>query len=130
MEAKCDISNFLKDHPSGILVGLNKKVIGIFKDECGGKIMHEFIGLRAKLYSYKMYEGDEAKKCKGIKQSVVKTFEDYKTCLFDKKEQMSVIRSHRHEVYTEQVNKIALSSNDDKRVILEGPCAYLGLWAL
>ena len=62
---------------------------------------------------------------KAVKQSVVKkeiTFEDYKTCLFDKKEQMrtmNVIRSHRHEVYTEQVNKIALSSNDDKRVILE-----------
>ena len=63
-----------------------------------------------------MYEGDEAKKCKGVKQSVVKkenTFEDYKTCLFDKKEQMrtmNVIRSHKHEVYTEQINKIALSS--------------------
>ena len=86
----------------------------MFKDECGGKIMHEFVGLRAKLYSYKMYEGDEAKKCKGVKQSVVKkeiTFEDYKDCLFgglaDGKQMrtMNVIRSHRHEVYTEQVNK-------------------------
>ena len=50
------------------------------------------------------------------------TFEDYKTCLFDKKEQMrtmNVIRSHRHEVYTEQVNKIALSAEDDKRLVLE-----------
>ena len=97
----------------------------MFRDECSGKIMQEFVGLRAKLYSYKMYEGDEAKKCKGVKQFVVKkeiTFEDYKTCLFDKKEQMrtmNVIQSHRHEVYTEQVNKIALSSNDDKRVIWE-----------
>ena len=45
------------------------------------------------------------------------TFEDYKACLFDKKEQMrtkNVIRSHRHEVYTEHVNKIALSAEDDK----------------
>ena len=111
VEAKFDTSNFPKNHPSGIPVGVNKKVIGMFKDKCNGKIMHEFVGLRAKLYSYKMYEGDEAKKCKGVKQSVVKkeiTFEDYKTCLFDKKEQMrtmNVIRSHRHEVYTEQVKK-------------------------
>ena len=90
--------------------------------------MQEFVGLRAKLYSYKMYEGDETKKCKGVKSSVVKkeiTLKDYKDCLFgglaDGKQMrtMNVIRSHRYEVYTEQVNKIALSSNDDKRVVLE-----------
>ena len=78
-------SIFSKNHLSGIPVGPNKKVIGMFKDECGGKIMHEFIGLRAILYAYKMYEGDEAKKCKGAKQSVVKneiTYKDYKDCLF------------------------------------------------
>ena len=82
--------------------------------------MHEFVGLTAKLYSYKMYKGDEAKKCKSIKQFVVKkeiTFGDYKTCLFDKRDQMrimNVAQSHRHEIYTEQVNKIALSAEDDK----------------
>ena len=129
MEAKFDTSNFPKDHPSGIPVGVNKKVVGMFKDECSGKIMQEFVGLRAKLYSYKMYKGEvEEKRCKGIKSNVVKketTFEDYKTCLLgnltDEKQMrtMNVIRSHRHEVYTEQVNKIALSTEDDKRVILE-----------
>ena len=55
MEAKFDISSFPRNHPSGKPVGVNKKVIGMLKDECGGKIMHEFIGLRAKLYSNKMY---------------------------------------------------------------------------
>ena len=64
VEAKFDISNFPKRHP--LYSTKNKKVIGKFKDECGGKIMQEFVGLRAKLYSYKMYEGDEAKKCKGV----------------------------------------------------------------
>ena len=83
-----DTNDIPKDHPSGIESGVNKKVIGMFKDECGGKIMQEFVGLRAKLYSklyYKMYEGDETKKCKGVKSSVVKkeiTFKDYKDCLF------------------------------------------------
>ena len=56
VEAKFDTSNFPKNHPSGIPVRVNKKVIGMFKDECGGKIMQEFVGLRAKLYSCKMYE--------------------------------------------------------------------------
>ena len=122
---KFDTSNFLKDHPSGIPIGLNKKVIGMFKDECGGKIMHEFVGLRAKLYSYKMHEGKQEKRCKGVKQSVVKneiSFEDYKACLDTRKEQfrkMNMIRSHKHEIYTEEVNKVVLSADDDKRVILK-----------
>ena len=95
------------------------------KDELGGKIMLEFVGLRAKLYSYKMLDDEETKKCKGIKKSVVDktiSFEDYKKCLFDRKEErrkMNVIRSYRHNIYTEEVNKIALSSADDKRVIME-----------
>ncbi|KAG1651860.1 hypothetical protein GQR58_026696 [Nymphon striatum] len=120
-----DTSNFPKDHPSGIETGVNKKVVGMFKDEAGGKIIDQFVGLRAKLYSYKMFEGVEEKKCKGIKRSVVKKnidFEDYKRCLFDQKDQnrkMNVIRSYGHNLYTEEVNKIALSANDDKRVILD-----------
>ena len=120
-----DTSNFPKGHSSGIEVGCNKKVVGMFKDEAGGKIIREFVGLRAKLYAYKMHEGKEEKRCKGVKKAVVKrsiNFEDYKTCLFTGNPQtrtMNVIRSHGHELFTEEVNKIALSANDDKRVILE-----------
>ena len=120
-----DTSNFPKGHSSGIEVGCNKKVVGMFKDEAGGKIIRECVGLRAKLYAYKMHEGKEEKRCKGVKKAVVKrsiNFEDYKTCLFTGNPQtrtMNVIRSHRHELFTEEVNKIALSANDDKRVILE-----------
>ena len=72
MEEKFDTSNFGKSHPSGISVGKNKKVPGMMKDETGGQIIEEFVGLRAKLYSYKMFEGKEEKKCKGIKKSVIK----------------------------------------------------------
>ena len=116
-----DISN---DHPSGIQ-GKNKKVPGLMKDEAGGKIIEEFVGLRAKLYSYKMFEGKEEKKCKGIKKSVIKnniSLENYKECLWSQKPQMrkmNVLRSHGHEIFSETVNKIALSSNDDKRIIME-----------
>ena len=126
VERLFDTSEIPKGHPSGIPTGLNKKVIGMFKDECSGKVMVEFVGLRAKLYSYKMYKSNkEVKRCKGVKQSVVKNeiaHEDYKTCLFSGKEQtrmMNVIRSHKHEVHTEEVNKVALSADDDKRVILD-----------
>ena len=66
IEQGFDTSYFLKDHPSGIQ-GKNKKVPGLMKDEAGGKIIEEFVGLRTKLYSYKMFEGKEENKCKGIK---------------------------------------------------------------
>ena len=128
-----DTSNYPIDHPSGILSGINKKVLGMFKDEVNGDIIDEFVGLRAKLYSYKMFEGEESKKCKGVKKSVVKkniTHEDYKTCLTTGKEQLrkqNIIRSYKHEVYTEEVNKIALSANDDKRYILEDGINTLAL---
>ena len=119
-----DTSNFDKNHPSGIQ-GKNKKVPGMMKDEAGGKIIEEFVGLRSKLYSYKMFEGKEEKKCKGIKKVVVKkqiSFEDYKECLLSKQPQMrkmNVIRSHQHEIFSETVNKIALAADDDKRIILD-----------
>ena len=108
--------------------GVNKKVVGMMKDELGGKIMTEFVGLRAKMYSHKMLDERETKKCKGIKKAVVDkmiSFEGYKKCLFhffeewEEMRKMNIIRSHCHEVFSEEVNKIALSSEDDKRVIIE-----------
>ena len=128
-----DTSDYPSNHPSGIPTGCNKKVLEMFKDEAGGKIIDKFVGLRAKLYSYKIIEGEESKKCKGVKKLVVKnsiTHDDYKNCLFTGTEQlrkMNVIRSHKHDIYTEEVNKIALSPNDDKRHILEGQTSTLAL---
>ena len=119
-----DTSDYPENHPSGIPTGINKKVLGMFKDEAAGKIIKEFVGLRAKLYSFIMEDGKENKRCKGVKTQVVEssiTHEDYKTCLRTGKEQLrkqNIIRSYEHEVYTEEVNKIALSAADDKRYIL------------
>ena len=120
-----DTSEYPEGHPSGIPTGVNKKVLGMFKDEAKGKNIKEFVGLRAKLYSYKMEEGKENKKCKGIKKAVVERtirHEDYKTCLTTGKEQLrrqNIIRSYDHVLYTEEVNKIALSAADDKRYLLK-----------
>ena len=119
-----DTSDYKENHPSGIPTGINKKVLGMFKDEAAGKRIKEFVGLRAKLYSFIMEDGKENKRCKGVKKQVVEssiTHEDYKTCLRTGKEQLrkqNILRSYEHEVFTEEVNKIALSALDDKRHIL------------
>ena len=63
IEKRFDTSDYLTNHPSEIKTGLNSKVLGIFKDEAGGKQIVEFAGLRAKLYSYKMLDDSEDKKC-------------------------------------------------------------------
>ena len=100
------------------------------KDELGGKIMKEFISLRPKMYSYRVDEnGDtqsEPKKCKGIKKCVVKNtirFDDYKICLLEgttiHRSQL-MFRSKKHNVRTLEVNKLALSREDDKRVSIDG----------
>ena len=92
------------------------------KDELRDTIMTEFIALRPKLYSYKVLDGKESKKCKGIKKCIVKKtlmFEDYKSCLFnDSTEYRSqlMFRSTKHEVHTVEVNKVALNRDDDKQI--------------
>ena len=96
----------------------------MFKDEAGGKQTVEFVRLRAKLDFYKMLDVSEEKKCKGVTKNVTKrsiAFDDYRECLLSRKEQhrkMNVIRSHCHQIYTEEINKIALSCDDDKRLLL------------
>ena len=120
-----DTSNYDEDHPNGLRSNKNKKVIGFYKDECGGKFISEFVELKAKSYSIEMSDGKTEKKCKGIKKYVVKnyiTHEDYKECLFSRKSQyrtMNTIRSRKHNVGSERINKMALSADDDKRIILE-----------
>ena len=52
--------------------GKNKKVIGLMKDEEGGKINTKSVGLRANTYSYLIEGGSEDKKAKGTKKCVVK----------------------------------------------------------
>ena len=92
--------------------------------------------MRAKQYSYITYEdSSEHKRCKGIRKNVVKkhiTHDDYRNCLLNREEQMrkmNVIRSHLHDVYTEEVNKVALSAEDDKGYYGRRN-TYLSVWSL
>ena len=91
------------------------------KDELGEKIMTEFVALRPKTYSYLMDNGNSDKKAKGTKKWVIKRrlkFNDYKKCLLNNEftlKSQQRFKSEAHNVYTEEINKIALNSNDDKR---------------
>ena len=121
--ARFDTSGHNPDRP--LSVGLNKKVIGLMKDELGGEIMTEFVTLRPKMYAYKTGSA-ESKKCKGIKKCIVRkmiSLEDYKACLFGRgssyRSQL-MFRSLRHEVKTFEVNKLILSRDDDKRITVNG----------
>ena len=116
-----DTSNYTFDRP--LPKGINKKVIGLMKDELGGGIITEFVTLRPKTYSYITNDFTELKKAKGTKKCVVKKmlrFSDYKKCIFGNEPMLKSqqrFKSENHEVYTENINKIALSSNDDKRIV-------------
>ena len=103
----------------------------MFEDELGGKIIIEFYSPRAKTYAYLIdcYDGDDYdknkiinKKAKGTNKCIIKRrirFKDYKDSVFENK---TILRSQlrfksdHHIVYTEEINKIAISSNDDKRL--------------
>ena len=116
-----DTSNYTFDRP--FPMGINKKVIGLMKDELGGDIITEFVALIPKAYSYITNDFIEMKKAKGTKKCVVNKmlrFEDYKKCLFDNGKVLKSqqrFKSENHEVYTENINKIALSCDDDKRIV-------------
>ena len=69
VEARFDTSGYNTDRP--LPVGMNKKVIGLMKDELGGGIMSEFMTLRPQMYAYKVGSA-KSKKCKGIKKCVFK----------------------------------------------------------
>ena len=119
VEKRFDTSNYECDRP--LPTGKNKKVIGLMNDGLGGRVITEFVALRPKTYSYLTDDCKEDKKAKGTKKCVIKRmikFGDYKNCLLNgevilKSQQRFIGKGH--DVYTE--NKIALSSNDDKRIV-------------
>ena len=84
VENRFDTSNYEVNRP--LSTGKNKKVIGLMKDDLGGKIIAEFITLRPKTYWFLTDYGKKDKKAKGTKKCVIKKtikFNDYKKCLLN-----------------------------------------------
>ena len=118
-----NISNYEVNRP--LPKAMNKNVIGLMKDELGGMIITKFVNLRPKTYSYLTDNGKNVKKAKGTKKYVIKRILkfDYYTCclrlccLFKDETILKLqqrFKSKGHCVNTEEVNKIALNSNDGK----------------
>ena len=124
MKKRFDTSGNSKDDNRPLGIGETKNVIGLMKDELGGKIRTELVALRAKIYAYRKIDKEvEEKRWKGTKKCVVSeglTFDDYKTCLFDGKtiyrEQM-LFENEKHKVYTVNKHKVALNREDGKRLV-------------
>ena len=121
VDNRFDTSNYEVKRP--LPIGKNKNVIGLMKDELGGEIITEFVTLRPKTYSYLTDDSKEDKKAKETKKCVIKKMiklDDYKNCLLNDKvilKSQQRFISNKPDVYTENVNKIALSNNDDKRIV-------------
>ena len=125
-EDEFDLSNYNKDH--FLYNKKNNKVIGKFKhdivDSKTTQIL-EFVGLRSKMYAYETDANKTGKRCKGTKKCVVDkelNFEDYKNVLFNHqiiKRDQNGFRTHKHQIYTEKINKIALSYDDCKVYICD-----------
>ena len=97
-------------------------MIGLMKGELDEKIMTEVVAIKLKTYSHLMGSGNSHTKAKGTKKSVIKRilkFNDYKDFLFENKiilKPQQRFKTEGHIVYTEEINKTALSSNNDRSI--------------
>ena len=118
-----DTSDYSPEHP--LHSPANKKVLGKMKDECAGRPIAKYVGLRPKMYSILEAGGGNIKKVKGVKKNVVKKHirhEQYKEALFRKRtfrHCMNVLWSDRHRIYGQHLNKVSLSPLDSKCWIAE-----------
>ena len=114
-----DTSAYDKEDNRPLPIEINKKIIGKFKDELNGKIMTEFCAPKAKTYSFTTDDNEETKRTKGTQKCVIKkdlTFENYKESVLGNKtikRSQLPFKSDHHYVFTERINKIAISLNDD-----------------
>lgn len=125
-----DTSSYKIDNKLKELQTIKNNQIGKMKCEVGNNIITEFVGLRSKMYSYKLLNDkpeDKHLKLKGINRNALSniSFDDYYNALFGdskyycQRVNMEGIRSFKHKLYTVLQNKISLSSDDTKRYILD-----------
>ena len=125
--AECQGVYDMSDYPAGHFLHSteNKKVLGKMKDECAGRPIAEYVGLRPKMYSILEAGGQNIKKAKGVGKNVVRKriyHELYKEALFGRRtfrHEMDVLRSKGHRIYGQHLCKISLSSLDTKRWIAD-----------
>lgn len=127
MKPFMDFSNYPNTHK--LYNNSHKAELGRFKDEFGGtKRCTEFIGLRAKCYSFNLEDKDSGeitskKTCKGLGRTAIKNrlkFDQYKKCLKEgkiKRHDFATIRSTKHVLSTIRQRKKALSHFDSKRFL-------------
>ena len=117
--------NYDKNDIRPLPIGKNKKLIGKFKVELGGKILTEFVALRVKTYAYVQLNNDkfvEHKKAQGTNKCVIKkhlNFDLYKKALFNNETirfTQRRFKSDYHKIYTQTVHKTALDNRDNKRI--------------
>ena len=115
-----DTSGYTEKLNIPLVKGINKKFIGTFKDELNGMTITEFCAPTAKTYSISHYDENgeirEMKKAKGTKKCVIENdlkFDDYKDSVLKNKiilRSQLRFRSNHHEVSTEEVNKVAITT--------------------
>ena len=113
-----DFNNYSKD--STLYDDTNKKVIGKMKDEYGGGIIDQFIGLKSKIYSISKINDSESSTTIGV--NIVTEFNEFKDVLFNKKvirHKMKRIQAKKHKIGTCEIDKISLSCFDDKKYVLD-----------
>ena len=113
-----DFSIYSKD--STFYNDTNKKFIGKMKDENGGAIIDQFIGLKSKMYLIKKINGSESSTTKGV--NIATKSNEFKDVLFNKKvirHKMKKIQAKKHKIGTYEIDKISLSCFDDKRYVLD-----------
>ncbi len=125
---KLDTGNFPESH--SLFSKSNNKKVGKFKDENGGKIMKEFVGLKPKMYSYINYNNENSHvKAKGVNTSASKLLrhKDYLDC-YEKsvstKCKMNTLRSYKHQIFAITMNKTGLSPYDDKSYYVDRDTAF------
>ena len=118
-----DTSEYPKAHPC--YSETNKKKLGTFKDETNGIPILEFVGLRAKCYSFVTANDKEKKVAKGVPRSAIATqlkHQLYKQCVKTNSQTYTTaqtIQSKNHNIYTTKLTKLSLSPYDDKRYVLD-----------
>ena len=114
-----DFSEYPKNHPNYDII--NKKALGLFKDELKSKIITEFIGLKPKMYSFNFIENNiivNKNTHKGIKESISLKHDEYKRSLYKEEliyKEFYNLQLNKQNIYLDKINKIALNPFDSKR---------------